>query len=201
MTHEKMTQQNEAQRSPRNAMARAFLILAGCVNAIEERVLWNLAAALMIAGAALMMMEALSRALLDFSFTWTEEVVRWAVLWAVFLAFGFACRRGHFIRTELLIRHCPSAVRRWINIFNCACGLALACVLVWTGFLQVSHLHKLGIVSEDLRVPLWIVKAGLIVAAASLARYFANGLVQSIRGTDPFVGPDPEETAETGSVI
>lgn len=160
--------------------------LVALLDAFETRVVWGIATALLLVASFIMLMEASARTFVSHSFHWAEEVVRFAVVWAVFLVFGFAARRGHFIRTELLVQRLPPGVRRVLDVVNCLGGLLFAVVLLWAGWVQLGHLRRLGMMSETMELALWVVKAGLIVGAVSLVAYFVYCSVRVLRGEEAY---------------
>lgn len=145
--------------------------------ALESGPVLNLATALMVVAAALMLTEAFTRTFLSLSTEWIEEVVRFSVVWSVFLVFGFACRRGHYIQTDLVVRLLPPRVQKAAEVLNALAGLLFAGMLLWAGWVQTAHLIRLGIVAETMNLPMWLVKGALLVGAVSLLAYFISALV------------------------
>ncbi len=185
--------------SPDHDSAGSDLRAAGprwlrALDAFEHRWLWNVSTALMLAAASIMLLEATARTLFSTSYHWAEEVVRYFVLWSIFLVFGLAPRRGHFIRTELVFERCPLWLRRTFNSASCLGGLLFSGVLVWAGWVQTLNLRRLGMMSETMDLPLWIVKISLLVGAVLLFIYFLYCSVLVFRGRAPYRSAHSENT-------
>jgi C4-dicarboxylate transporter DctQ subunit len=164
----------------------------GALDTFERRGLWNISTGLMLVAASVMLLEATARTLFSTSYPWAEEVVRYFVLWSIFLVFGLAPRRGHFIRTELVFDRCPLWLKRVLNVASCLGGLLFSAMLVWAGWVQTLHLRRLAMMSETMDLPLWIVKIGLLVGALLLFFYFVYCTVLVFKGRDPFQSARPE---------
>ena len=163
---------------PRSALAR-FL------NFLEERVILNLATALMLGAMVLMFYEASSRTLLSESHWWAEESVRFLVVWSVMISLGIATRKGNYVRMSLFIDAMPHSVRRAAAWIGCLAGIAFSVMVVIAGTLGVIHLHRVGMQTEsNLDLPLWIVRLALPIGAALYATYFVGVAFDLLRGRD-----------------
>ncbi len=163
---------------PRGALAR-FL------GFLEERVILNLATALMLGAMGLMFYEASSRTLLSESHWWAEESVRFLVVWSVMLSLGIATRKGNYVRMGLFIDAMPRAVQRAAAWIGCIAGIAFSVMVVIAGTLGVIHLHRVGMQTEsNLDLPLWIVRLALPIGAILYATYFVGVAFDLLRGRD-----------------
>lgn len=186
--------QDPASKAPApvpNALDR----VGGVLDLLESRILFPIATTLLLFGAGLMLYEAAGRSFFSHSTPWAEEMVRYVTIWGIFLVFGFASRRGHFIRTELLLPYLPHWLRRVFDWTNCLGGLLFSSVLLWAGWMQTVHLHRLGLSAEALPVNMWLVKSALVIGAASLFAYFLYVLVRVIRGQESYPAHEGEEHA------
>ncbi len=114
---------------PRGALARFSGFL-------EERVILNLATALMLGAMGLMFYEASSRTLLSESHWWAEESVRFLVVWSVMLSLGIATRKGNYVRMGLFIDAMPRSVQRAAAWIGCIAGIAFSVMVVIAGTLE-----------------------------------------------------------------
>lgn len=155
------------------------------LTVIEERIVLNVATALMIVAMALMFYEASSRTLVSQSHWWAEESVRFLVVWSVMISLGVATRKGNYVRMDLFIDGMPRPVRRVAAWIGCISGVVFSVLVVIAGTLGVIHLHRIGMYTEsNLDLPLWIVRLALPIGAALYAIYFVTVAVQLARGRD-----------------
>lgn len=145
------------------------------------------ATALSLLATAIMVSEGFNRSVFSVSFFWAEESVRYLMIWAFVLTLGTAGRRGHHIRTELLVDAMPPRVRRAMNLLAVVAGVAFSLVLLVSSLPQLQRYYTMGMVSEsNLDLPTWIVFLALPVGAALYALYYLGALRRLLRGADPF---------------
>jgi TRAP-type C4-dicarboxylate transport system permease small subunit len=152
----------------------------------------GLASLLFAASTLIMLSEGLNRSLRDVSFFWAEESVRFLMIWAFFLTLGVAGRRGHHIRTELLVDHVPHRARRVMHFLAVAAGLLFSAVLFGASIPQLIRYYTMGMMSEsDLDIPQWVIFLAMPLGAALLFGYYFRCLVVFRRGADPFTSHGP----------
>lgn len=102
---------------------------------------------------------------------WSEEAMRYGIVWAVYLAAGATFRHGEQMAIDLF-QH-PIFLKISANISLIA-TLALSGVVVAVGF---PFLLDTGQVSPSIRIPMWIPYASVVVgylmiAIQAIAAYF-----------------------------
>ncbi|MCC9624341.1 TRAP transporter small permease subunit [Thalassospira sp. MA62] len=102
---------------------------------------------------------------------WSEEAMRYGIVWAVYLVAGATFRRGEQMAIDLF-RH-PVFIKIAANV-TLVTTLALAGVVVALGF---PFLLDTGQVSPSVRIPMWIPYASvvvgyLLIAIQVIAAYF-----------------------------
>lgn len=153
---------------------------------VEDRILLDIATALMVVAMCVMFYEAASRSLLSESHWWAEELVRFLVVWSVLVAIGVATRHQHFIRMDLVVLMLPAWLQRGLAFVNCLAGLAFSAVLVVAGIEEVVHLHRIGMYTEsNLDLQLWQVRLVLPIGGAFYGLYFLGAAITVLRGVDP----------------
>lgn len=159
----------------------------GWWDRIESGPVLTFSTILFVASTAIMLLEGFSRSFFDVSYFWAEESVRYLMIWAFFLTLGIAGRRGHHIRTELLVDAVPPRVRYWMHVISVAAGVMFCIVLFLAALPQVYRYYTMGMVSEsNLDIPQWIVFLAMPIGAALLFLYYLGSLVRAIRGENPF---------------
>lgn len=93
------------------------------------------AACLMLAiAASLGMFQILMRFVLEQPAEWTEVLIRFSLIWMVFLAIPAAFRQGAMVSVDVLYRWSPPAIRRVLDAVVALAALALIGVIVWYGW-------------------------------------------------------------------
>ena len=93
------------------------------------------AACLMLAiASSLGMFQIVMRFVLEQPAEWTEVLIRFSLIWMVFLAIPMAFRQGAMVSVDVLHRWSPPALRRMLEYVVCAASLLLIAVLLWWGW-------------------------------------------------------------------
>jgi TRAP-type C4-dicarboxylate transport system permease small subunit len=80
------------------------------------------------------MFQIITRFVLEEPAEWTEVLIRFSLIWMVFLAIPMAFRQGAMVSVDVLKRWAPPAMRRLLSGFVCIATLALLAVLIWWGW-------------------------------------------------------------------
>lgn len=95
---------------------------------------------------------------------WSEELIRYALIWIVFLGAGIGVRRGLLASVELIAQTVPRPLRRALSL---VCALISA--LFWAVLLGygISILDAVeGITSGNMEIPMSIVYLAVPIGAA-----------------------------------
>lgn len=95
---------------------------------------------------------------------WSEEAVRFLLLWSVLLAAAVATHRNLHVRVDLLELALGPRGRRWLEIVNAAILLAFALALLWAGWQFILRTGAMR--SPVLGAPKALVYAVVAIAAA-----------------------------------
>ena len=92
------------------------------------------ACAMLAIAAALGVFQILTRFVLEQPAEWTEVLIRFSLIWMVFLGIPLAFRQGAMVSVDVLYRWSPPRVRRWLDAVVALAALALVGVIVWWGW-------------------------------------------------------------------
>ncbi|WP_051423878.1 MULTISPECIES: TRAP transporter small permease [Bordetella] len=166
-----------------------------------SRLVLALATALALGATGIMILEGFSRYVLDVSYFWAEESVRFLMVWAFFLTLGIAGFRHCHIRTELLVQRLPPPVQRAVWLLTCLAGMAFAFILAYSSIPQVQRFYTMGMVSESsLELPMWLLFLAMPVGGLALFVYYACAAWYAWRWGDPFVPEAAEDEPDAGVV-
>lgn len=153
----------------------------------EHRWLLSLATLLALLSTAIMLSEAFNRGFMNRSFFWTEESVRFLMIWAFFLTIGAAGRGGYHIRTEMLVDMLPAGPRRVCNLLASVAGLGFSVILFTASLPQVHRYYTMGMMTEsNLDLPMWLLFMAMPIGALLMAGYYLGCLIRAFNGTEPF---------------
>ncbi|MEN5180854.1 TRAP transporter small permease [Comamonas odontotermitis] len=111
-------------------MKNAFLALERWTSGFAMAV-----ACLMLAVASTLgMFQILTRFVLEEPAEWTEVLIRFSLIWMVFLAIPMAFRQGAMVSVDVLRRWSPPAFGRVLDWLVCIATLALLAVIIWWGW-------------------------------------------------------------------
>lgn len=92
------------------------------------------ACAMLAIAATLGMFQILMRFVLETPAEWTEVLIRFSLIWMVFLAIPMAFRQGAMVSVDVLYRWSPPRLRRALEYVVCAASLLLIGILIWWGW-------------------------------------------------------------------
>ncbi len=92
------------------------------------------ACAMMALAASLGLYQIITRFVLETPAEWTEVLIRFSLIWMVFLGIPMAFRIGAMVSVDVLYRWSPPALRRVLDVVVCAAALILVLVIIVWGW-------------------------------------------------------------------
>lgn len=92
------------------------------------------ACAMLAISASLGMFQILMRFVLEQPAEWTEVLIRFSLIWMVFLAIPMAFRQGAMVSVDVLYRWSPPRIRRFLDWAVAMAALTLVGIIIWWGF-------------------------------------------------------------------
>jgi TRAP-type C4-dicarboxylate transport system permease small subunit len=92
------------------------------------------ACAMLALAAGLGMFQIITRFVLETPAEWTEVLIRFSLIWMVFLGIPMAFRQGAMVSVDVLYRWSPPRIRRLLDGVVCLAALGLITVIVWWGW-------------------------------------------------------------------
>jgi len=84
--------------------------------------------------ASLGVFQIITRFVLETPAEWTEVMIRFSLIWMVFLGIPTAFRQGAMVSVDVLYRWSPPAMRRVLDWVVCLAALGLIAVIIWWGW-------------------------------------------------------------------
>jgi TRAP-type C4-dicarboxylate transport system permease small subunit len=92
------------------------------------------ACAMMVAAASLGVFQIITRFVLEQPAEWSEILIRFSLIWMVFLGIPTAFRQGAMVSVDVLYRWSPPKFRRVLDWVVCLAALALIAIIIWWGW-------------------------------------------------------------------
>ena len=92
------------------------------------------ACAMLVLAASLGMFQIIMRFVLEQPAEWTEVLIRFSLIWMVFLAIPMAFRQGAMVSVDVLYRWSPPKIRRVLDWVVALAALTLIGIIIWWGW-------------------------------------------------------------------
>ncbi len=93
-----------------------------------------LACAMMACAASLGLFQIFTRFVIERPAEWTEVLIRFSLIWMVFLGIPMAFRQGAMVSVDVLYRWSPPRLRRVLDWVVCIAALILILTIIWWGW-------------------------------------------------------------------
>lgn len=93
-----------------------------------------LACLMMATSASLGMYQIITRFVLETPAEWTEVLIRFSLIWMVFLGIPSAFRQGAMVSVDVLYRWSGQGVRRFLDAMVALASLTLCAIIIWWGW-------------------------------------------------------------------
>ncbi len=104
--------------------------------ALERRTTWiamALACLMLALASALGVFQIFMRFVFEQPAEWTEVMIRFSLIWMVFLGIPMAFRQGAMVSVDALYRAVPVRARRVLDLVVALAALALMLIILWWG--------------------------------------------------------------------
>lgn len=108
------------------------LILA--IESWTTRIAMTLACLMLAVASALGVFQIVTRFVLEQPAEWSEVLIRFSLIWMVFLGIPMAFRQGAMVSVDALYRAVPAGARRVLDLLVALAALTLMCIILWWGY-------------------------------------------------------------------
>jgi C4-dicarboxylate transporter DctQ subunit len=156
--------------------------LAAAVARLEDLAV----GAIMLGATYILFQGVVLRYLANYAFPWTEEVVRYSIVWLVFLGGSIAARRGAHISMDILVVYLPPRAKLFVMGLASALAAGFTLVTTYYGVLLTASIWQYGQVSPAAEIPMALPFAAIPIGCGLMTiRFLLTSLVY-FRGADPF---------------
>ena len=92
------------------------------------------ACAMLVVASGLGMFQIVTRFVLEQPAEWSEILIRFSLIWMVFMGIAAAFRQGAMVSVDVLYRWSPPGVRRVLDWVVCCAALLLVSIIIWWGW-------------------------------------------------------------------
>ena len=92
------------------------------------------ACAMLVVAATLGMFQIVTRFVLEQPAEWTEVLIRFSLIWMVFMGIPMAFRQGAMVSVDALYRAVPTHIKRVLDLVVALAALALMLIILWWGY-------------------------------------------------------------------
>lgn len=110
---------------------RAFILN---LESWTTRIAMALACLMLVIASALGVFQIITRFVLEQPAEWSEVLIRFSLIWMVFLGIPMAFRQGAMVSVDALYRAVPTALKRVLDAVVALAALALMAVILWWGY-------------------------------------------------------------------
>ena len=93
-----------------------------------------IACAMLVVASGLGMFQIITRFVLEQPAEWSEILIRFSLIWMVFMGIAAAFRQGAMVSVDVLYRWSPPRVRRVLDWVVCGAALLLVAIIIWWGW-------------------------------------------------------------------
>ncbi len=93
-----------------------------------------LACAMMAIASSLGLFQIITRFIIERPAEWTEVLIRFSLIWMVFLGIPMAFRQGAMVSVDVLYRWSPPRLKRVLDWVVCIAALVLVLIVIWWGW-------------------------------------------------------------------
>ena len=154
------------------------------LNEYSHRLEEILIGAMLATASLILFANVVARYVFNWGVPWVEELVRYEIVWMVFIGGSVAARKGIHIGVDILLNFSPPAFRRPLAVTINAISFAFCLFLLVTGGDFVAQTKMFGQVTPALQVPMWAVQTAIPLGGGLMAVRFLQRMIASWRGKD-----------------
>lgn len=140
-----------------------------------------------------MILQIFMRHVMKNSLSWSEELIRYAFIYLVFLGFGLAVKEGRHISITFLKDHMSPKIQWIMDIFADIVFLAYSGIMLYFGAGVVRDFIATAQTSPALGIPKWIVFMAAPIGFALVILRLVKHLASAIRKGPKHTAKDDEE--------
>ena len=102
---------------------------------LTTRISMLISCLMMALAVTLGLFQVIMRFVLEIPAEWTEVLIRFSLVWMVFMGIPYAFRVGAMVSVDVLARLVSPIGKRILSFFTCVAALTLVLVIIWWGYI------------------------------------------------------------------
>ncbi|MEL0659853.1 TRAP transporter small permease [Psychromonas arctica] len=139
---------------------------------------------LIMYSALMLFTQIIARAVFNYSFSWAEESVRYAIIWMVFMASSIAFRQNAHISIDVLKQILPKSMLKPFQAAICTICLMTTMLLAWFGWELASRMMMFGQVSSAMEAPMYIFYLSIPISSIFMSIRISESFVSLFSKTN-----------------
>ncbi len=120
--------------------------------------------------------QVIMRFVLEIPAEWTEVLIRFSLVWMVFMGIPYAFRVGAMVSVDVLARLVGPIGKRILSFFTCVAALTLVLVIIWWGWDYATRGRMQSVIGLEGVTMFWAYLAlpvgGLFCIPSIVAQFF-----------------------------
>lgn len=134
---------------------------------------------LILSASVILFANVVARYVFNLGFPWAEELVRYEIVWMVFLGGSVAAREGIHIGVDIIVKFAPPAISKLVKLCIHSVSILFCVLVVFYGVELISQTKMFGQVSPAMQVPMWLVQLAIPIGASLMAIRFSQHWLQT----------------------
>lgn len=139
---------------------------------------------MLITASAILFVNVVGRYVFNYGFVWAEEIVRYEIIWLVFVGASVAARKGIHIGVDALVRTLSPVAQKWVNGAVLVLCIGFCAILAFYGWDLVAQTRLFNQRTPAMQFPFWLVQLAIPVGAVLMGLRFTQSFVLAMVGAD-----------------
>lgn len=138
--------------------------------------------ALLITASAILFVNVVARYVFNSGSTWAEELVRYQIVWLVFVGASVAARKGIHIGVDALVHVLPLPAQKVVRIAVLTLCIGFCGVLAFHGLELMLQTREFNQRTPAMQAPFWLMQLAIPTGALLMALRFVQELLATLTG-------------------
>jgi TRAP-type C4-dicarboxylate transport system permease small subunit len=143
---------------------------------LTTRISMLISCLMMALAVTLGLFQVIMRFVLEIPAEWTEVLIRFSLVWMVFMGIPYAFRVGAMVSVDVLARLVVPIGKRILSFFTCVAALTLVLVIIWWGWDYATRGRMQSVIGLEGVTMFWAYLAlpvgGLFCIPSIVAQFF-----------------------------
>lgn len=160
-----------------------------------ERLEEGLIAFLLAIMTVITFVQVIARYVFNYSFVWALELVSFLFAWLIFLGMTYGVRVGSHIGVDALVKSLGPRAARVVTVLATILCIVYSVIIFVGSWRYVTKMYDVGILAQDMPVPLWVPRVVLPLGFGLLVIRFSEALYRILSGKEVHLLADEAEEA------